>query len=91
MALGALDIAADLTGFAGSVVIVVQYYLSLRGRIDTSGVAYPLGNLCGSLLVMVSLCVHFNLPSLCIEVFWSSVSLYGVLTALWRRSRRAGL
>ena len=83
-----VDIAADIVGFAGSVVIVVQYYLSLRGRIDTGGVAYPLGNLCGSLMVLVSLCIHFNMPSLCIEVFWSSVSLYGVIAAMWRRARQ---
>ncbi|CUW48319.1 hypothetical protein IFJ82_02910 [Novacetimonas hansenii] len=83
-----MDIAADSIGFVGSIVIVVQYYLSLRGRIDTTGVAYPLGNLCGSLMVMASLCVHFNMPSLCIEAFWSSVSLYGVIAAMWRRMRQ---
>lgn len=82
-----VGIAADMVGFAGSVVIVVQYYRSLRGRIDTTGVGYPLGNLCGSLMVMASLFVHFNMPSLCIELFWSGVSLYGVIAALWRRSR----
>jgi len=36
-------------------------------------------NLIGAILLLISLCVHFNLGSFIIEVFWILITLYGII------------
>lgn len=76
---------SDLVGLVGSIIIVSLYYLNLRGRVDATGLFYPVLNLVGCALIMVSLVYDFNAPSLFIEIFWSSVSVYGIVSYLRRR------
>jgi hypothetical protein len=64
-------------GFAGSLVIVSQYFRSIRGT-DTTALDFLLLNLIGSLMVVGSLTENFNMPSFLIEIFWISVSSYGI-------------
>ena len=77
--------ATDLAGLSGAVLIAVLYGLNLRGLVDSRGWRFPAGNLAGSLLIMLSLSAAFNLPSLLIELFWSTISLVGVVGAMLRR------
>ncbi len=81
-----LGTATDAIGFVGAAIIAAAYFLNQRGRLASSDWRFPATNLGGSLLIMLSLVVHPNLPSVVIEVFWSAISLYGL-----RRNRRATL
>ena len=78
----------DTVGFVGALLLVAMYLMSLRGTIDTAGLVYPAANLLGCVLIVVSLWFSFNLPSFLIELFWGSVSGYGI--ARWAARRRVG-
>ena len=75
----------DFVGLFGSGIVVVQYLLSVQGKLDTQGLAYPVFNIIGCLLISFSLLYHFNTPSFFIEVFWVSVSLYAIIRNVARR------
>ena len=40
---------------------------------------FPVANLAGALLLLVSLYDAWNLPSVVIETFWALISLYGLI------------
>jgi hypothetical protein len=75
----------DVVGLFGSAILVVQYLLSVQGKLDTQGLVYPLCNIVGCLLISFSLIYHFNTASFFIELFWGSASLYAVIRNLMRR------
>jgi hypothetical protein len=73
-----------LAGFAGAAVLIVTYFANQQDWLADADWRFPLGNLIGSLLIMVSLTTAWNLPSAVIEGFWSAISLYGLGRRLMR-------
>ncbi len=69
---------ADDVGYVGAAIIGIGYFLNQRGRLASHDWRFPAINLAGSLLIVTSLYFHPNIPSVVIEVFWSSISLYGI-------------
>jgi len=55
---------------------------------ELRGLRFPLANLVGAVLIMISLFVEWNLPSVVIEGFWIAISLFGL--AKYARGRRSG-
>ena len=80
--------ATDVLGYVGAGLIIVAYFLNQNGRLASDDWRFPALNLGGSAVVLVSLMTNLNLPSVVIEVFWLSISVYGI----WRirRLRRSG-
>lgn len=76
----------DLVGFAGAAIIIAAYLANQRGRLPSDDRRYPLANLIGAALILVSLYFEWNFPSAVIEGFWIAISLYG----LARSSGRSG-
>lgn len=66
-------------GFAGMLCIVTAYFLLQSQRYDIHSPTYQWLNLSGAVLLLISLCVHFNLGSFIIEVFWIIITLYGMI------------
>ncbi len=84
--------AADAAGVAGAVLISGLYLLNQMGRLATTDWRFPGGNLLGSILIGLSLVGAFNLPSVMIELFWSGISVFGLVRAVQlRRESKAGL
>ena len=79
-----LDMGSSVAGYSGAALIASAYFLNQAGRLRSADWRFPALNLVGSLMVLASLAVHVNLPSVVIELFWSSISLFG----LWRTTRR---
>lgn len=75
-----LDLAANIIGMTGTIIVVGTYFLLQMGRMSNHSLSFNLLNLVGAFLLMLSLMVHFNLASMVIEVFWILASLVG----LWR-------
>ena len=80
-----METAAAAIGYTGAAVIALAYFANQRGRLRSDDWRFPGLNLAGSLCVLVSLAVQPNLPSVVIELFWSGISLYGLVRALRRR------
>jgi Na+-translocating ferredoxin:NAD+ oxidoreductase RnfD subunit len=74
-----------LAGFLGAAVLMAAYFASQSGRLAATDWRFPFANLIGSLLILTSLSVAWNLPSVMIEVFWSAISLYGLIRATRNR------
>ena len=68
----------QIIGFIGMVFIVYAYFLLQIGTYDSKSLKFQYINLIGAILLLISLCVHFNLGSFIIEVFWIIITLYGI-------------
>ena len=68
----------QVIGFVGMICVVYAYFLLQIDKIDQKSLKFQLINLVGAILLLISLCVHFNLGSFIIEVFWIGITLYGM-------------
>jgi hypothetical protein len=86
MSPGALDLWANLTGFAGTALILAAYaYQTVQGQRTRPALQHGL-NFVGALLLIASLLVHVNMASLVLESVWAVIALFGMWQAL--RSKR---
>lgn len=72
----------DGLGIFGSLLIVIAYFANLRGALPNTGLAYPLLNLIGALLILFSLWWAWNTAAVVMEGFWAAISAYGLVRAL---------
>ncbi|MBR8464860.1 hypothetical protein KDE13_00605 [Campylobacter sp. faydin G-140] len=77
-------------GFLGMICIVLGYFLLQADRISNDDMLYQVINLVGAILLIISLCVHFNLGSFMIEVFWIFITIYGIVK-IYKRKRYESL
>jgi hypothetical protein len=68
----------DLIGFTGVALLIVTYAMLQLDKIDPKGFWYSFNNMIVAILVTVSLLYSFNLASMVIEVFWFSLSVFGI-------------
>lgn len=80
-----ISLAADIIGMAGTFLVVLAFFLIQLEKIDPKGIQYNLYNLIGAILLLVSLCINFNLASFVIEIFWISASIVGIYKYYWRK------
>ncbi len=73
-----ISLAADIIGMAGTFLVVLAFFLIQLEKIDPKGIQYNLYNLIGAILLLISLCINFNLASFVIEIFWISASIVGI-------------
>jgi FtsH-binding integral membrane protein len=74
-----MDLAANIIGMMGTILVVGTFFLLQLDKLDPKGFAYNFWNFVGAVLLLLSLLVHFNLASLVIEVFWIAASLVGLV------------
>jgi predicted membrane protein len=74
-----ISIIADIIGMFGTFAIVLAYFLIQLDKMDPKGVQYNVLNLVGAILLLISLCINFNLASFVIELFWIAASLVGLV------------
>ena len=68
----------DIVGLIGVTILIVTYAMLQFDKIDPKGFWYSFNNMVVAILVTVSLLYSFNLASMVIEVFWFSLSVYGI-------------
>lgn len=72
---------ANLVGLVGSALMVVGYAYSNLSR-AMNYVWFNALNLVGSVLLILSLSVAFNLASMLLEIVWGLIAALGLLKAL---------
>jgi hypothetical protein len=72
----------DVAGFTGAAVIVAAYFANQQRWLRSEDLRYPFANLVGAALILVSLFFEWNFPSVVIEIFWVTISLYGMAKSL---------
>ena len=75
----------DIIGLVGVALLISTYALLQFDRIDPKGFWYSFNNMIVAVLVTVSLLYSFNLASMVIEVFWFSLSVYGICNYYTRK------
>lgn len=76
----------DIAGLAGTAIAVAAYFSNQQRWLASDDWRYPFANLMAALLILFSLYFEWNFPSVVIEVFWSAISLWG-LVRCWRERR----
>lgn len=79
----------DFLGFAGVAFVVVTYFLSQIGRMDSTRPLYPALNAIGALMILVSLANRPNPASIVIEFFWLAISIVGLVRIALRKRNAA--
>lgn len=72
---------------AGTLLVVLAYYLLQLEKVDARGLNYNLMNFFGAVFLLISLSFTFNLASFVIELFWIGASLIGLWKLYRNRSR----
>lgn len=73
-----INIAAHIIGFIGMGCVVLAFWCVVSERWKPTSLAYNILNGIGAILLILSLCVHFNLGSFVIEIFWITISGIGI-------------
>jgi hypothetical protein len=73
----ALDIYTAAGGI-GAAMVIAAYFANQQGWMSSRDWRYPLTNLIGALLILISLYNNWNLPAAVVEGFWFAISAYGL-------------
>ena len=74
-----INMFADIIGMMGTTLVVLAFFLIQMDKIDPKSLNYNLLNLTGAILLLISLCINFNLASFVIEIFWIIASIVGLI------------
>ena len=78
---------ADVIGLTGSALFIGAFaYANLSKHLNK--LAFNLANLVGSILLLISLAVNFNLAAFVLETAWGLIAAAGLVMALRTRRRR---
>ena len=77
----------DIAGLAGTLMILLAFFLLQAGRLSGTGVVYQLLNLFGAGGVLLSLAGAFNVSVALLEGAWVLVSAYGLMRTFRTRRR----
>lgn len=77
-----ISTSAHIIGFFGMMCVVLAFWLIVSEKWQPTSLKYNLLNGCGAILLILSLCVHFNLGSFVIEIFWIAISIKGIRKSL---------
>ena len=83
-----MKILSDIVGNAGVLCFLLAYFLLQNGRILHNNASYLLLNLAGSLLLIFSLLINWNLSAFMLEIAWALISIYGLYKFVylpWRK------
>lgn len=77
-----VNTSAHIVGFLGMACVVIAFWCVVSERWKPTSLPYNVLNGIGAILLILSLCVHFNLGSFVIEIFWISISAIGIYKSL---------
>ncbi len=70
-----------LIGFVGVAMVLAAYFANQQRWLRSEDWRFPLANMIGSCLILVSFYTAWNLPAAIIEVAWAAISFWGLLKA----------
>ena len=79
----------QIIGFLGMICVVGAYLLLQLQIVSNKNLSFQIINLIGAILLIISLCIHFNLGSFLIEIFWIIITLFGIYK-IYKKGRNNG-
>ncbi len=74
----------DIIGVTGTILLIVAYFLLQAEKLKSDDWIYLYMNAFAAIFILFSLCFTFNLASFIIEIFWISISVFGI----WRKKKK---
>jgi len=75
-------VLTDAIGLGGSVLFIAAFiYVNVAREINKRW--YNAANLLGSIMLLISLSVHFNLAATVLESVWGLIALLGLVRSYW--------
>ena len=78
---------ADIIGMCGTVLFVGAFAYANAAK-ELNKLVFNAANLAGAVLLLISLSVNFNLAAFVMESAWGVIALFGLVSALRKRSVR---
>lgn len=75
----------DVVGLAGTLMILIAFFLQQIGKLSGTALSYQAMNLFGAAGILVSLLGAFNMAVFLLEAAWVLVSAYGIVRTLKQR------
>ena len=75
-----ISILGNIIGYIGMALCVMAFFMVQRTKPNM--LIYNIINLIASALLFTSLCIHTNIASMTLEIFWMSGSIYGIIKAV---------
>lgn len=72
----------DYIGLLGVIMTLIAYYLLNVNKLASTDLSYLLMNFFGSVGVVISLWIHWNLSAMMLETIWAMISLLGIYRVL---------
>jgi hypothetical protein len=70
---------ANIIGIVGVALIVIAYFMNQAGKMASDSLPFPVLNMVGAILILVSLYWSWNLPSFIMECIWITISAVGII------------
>ena len=85
----AVDLAVEIVGWAGAILILLAYLLLSAGRLDGQSLTYQGLNVVGAAGFVVNGWWHGALPSATLNVLWLMIGLFAAIRISKRKKRAA--
>ncbi len=85
----AVEIAVEIVGWAGAMLILLAYLLLSAGKFTGQSLAYQAMNVVGAAGFIVNGWWHGALPSATLNVLWLMIGLFASIRILKRRASPA--
>lgn len=72
----------SILGLIGAVISIAIYAALQFELVSSKSISFSLFNFIGSILIGLSLIEYWNLGTFVIEVFWTTISLFGLIKAI---------
>lgn len=79
-----IETVGNILGIGGMALFLLAYFFLQKGTWQPHSYAYLGMNLAGSLLLIASLLIDWNLSAFLLEVAWGLISLWGIARLLKR-------
>lgn len=70
-------------GTVGALMVLAAYFFNQSGLLSSEHWLFPGTNLLGAALILFSLAIAPNIPSILLESAWLLISVFGLVKALW--------
>lgn len=74
-----IDVFGNVIGIIGMFLCLIAFFLIQKQ--NPNMIRYNIINMIASILLFVSLCIHPNIASICLEIFWFGGAIYGLIKA----------
>lgn len=68
-------ILIDITGWIGSILLIVAYWLNSQNKLSSQSLTYQILNVVGSMLLMVNTLYYGAYPSSALNLVWVTIGV----------------